>query len=575
MSLPHDETEQPQDHPSSHTNENAPIPPAAAERNGDVEDYEDGDDDESDDYPGSDGDDDEDDTLNPLAVKQAGNDAFKRGEYKAAVDLWKLALKEILKAGVAASRLDQEQAGGGGGGSFEEQLTLRLNMAQGYLKLDEPDNTVTQCEFVLNHRPDNVKALYRLALAYHHMQDWDKSLSTVDRLLSVDPENAAAKQLRATVKADKRRAAQQTSKLYAGMMRSALEEGCFETGQESTPEAAVASSSYAEEDKYIFFDPDDLSSQLWRQCHTVDALKKDRRPLLLSYPLTVLNALNQLHPPPVNELAKPRVVMHVVGVAGDYEAEAQWSAILTRVPSLKELIVVLVGFLGEGDRWGKELTYGMLGPPLPKTLESGQTLECRHFRGLYHEFTQVYGDDVAEGGGLCADLCLLSNPSIDRSLDTWLPTLTHLLKNNKLCIVTGYSRMADFTDDAVWLPTIMEELGALIKLPLMWNAFPIRVELAPLPNAPTPAQEPDKDSGERDTDEEEEEENDYTKGAGKNAVIMMFQGLVDGEAEMPPLHEVAERLRAKGVEVHSSQEGGDQQVTHSSTSETGPQGGEQ
>lgn len=50
------------------------------------------------------------------------------------------------------------------------QITCRLNMSMGYLKLGDWVEAKEQAQLVLEQRPTNVKALYRMAVALEKLQ---------------------------------------------------------------------------------------------------------------------------------------------------------------------------------------------------------------------------------------------------------------------------------------------------------------------------------------------------------------------------------------------------------------------
>lgn len=73
--------------------------------------------------------------------------------------------------------------------------------------------------------------------------------------------------------------------------------------------------------------------------------------------------------------------------------EAQWTAVLRRVPKLRTLQIVFIGFQDEDDKWSRGLREGAMSPPLTKTqgLSGGKKLVCRLFKGLYQLFVKVNG----------------------------------------------------------------------------------------------------------------------------------------------------------------------------------------
>ena len=52
---------------------------------------------------------------------------------------------------------------------------LRLNISQGYLKLNKNSEVIDNCTKVLKEEDDNLKALYRRGVAYGKAQDFEQA----------------------------------------------------------------------------------------------------------------------------------------------------------------------------------------------------------------------------------------------------------------------------------------------------------------------------------------------------------------------------------------------------------------
>lgn len=85
------------------------------------------------------------------------------------------------------------------------------------------------------------------------------------------------------------------------------------------------------------------------------------------------------------------LTIHIIGVRGDIEMECQWTSVLKRIPKLKTLQIVFIGFHDSDDRWTRGLREGVISPPLTKSqgLSGGKKLTCRLFKGLYQLFKEV------------------------------------------------------------------------------------------------------------------------------------------------------------------------------------------
>lgn len=83
--------------------------------------------------------------------------------------------------------------------------------------------------------------------------------------------------------------------------------------------------------------------------------------------------------------------IHVLGARGDVEMESHWTVFLRRVPQLKHLRIVFIGFVDADDRWARSLREGIISPPLTKSqgLQNGQRVTCWLYKGLYQLFLEV------------------------------------------------------------------------------------------------------------------------------------------------------------------------------------------
>lgn len=111
--------------------------------------------------------------LSPAeAKKEDGNQAFKRGDYDQAVSLYTQAI------------------------DLDRDLILAVNnRAMAYLKTEEWEKALSDCESVLAREPKNVKALLRAARAAMGLGLLDTARSRLDHVLSIEPNNKEATQL--------------------------------------------------------------------------------------------------------------------------------------------------------------------------------------------------------------------------------------------------------------------------------------------------------------------------------------------------------------------------------------------
>jgi len=79
------------------------------------------------------------------------------------------------------------------------KLSLHLNLALAYIKLDKPDNALRSCNDALDLDPDNVKALYRRASVYYDKKKWDDAGKDAKRAAETAPDDKAVKKLQARI----------------------------------------------------------------------------------------------------------------------------------------------------------------------------------------------------------------------------------------------------------------------------------------------------------------------------------------------------------------------------------------
>lgn len=104
---------------------------------------------------------DEEKLASALALKESGNEKLKIGNAKGAADDYKEGIDFVEHETLAESK--------------QLLKTLRLNLAQAYLKLNKSTDVVDQCTKVIKDEPNNLKALYRRGVAYGKSQDFDRA----------------------------------------------------------------------------------------------------------------------------------------------------------------------------------------------------------------------------------------------------------------------------------------------------------------------------------------------------------------------------------------------------------------
>ena len=114
--------------------------------------------------------------ANALSNKEVGNEHFKNQRYLEAAECYSHAL------------LDCPQ-------DHKFRVTFLKNRAACYLKLKQFTSALDDCTQALQIDPDDVKALYRRALAYEASGNLTEAFNDLKYLLSVDPRNKEATEL--------------------------------------------------------------------------------------------------------------------------------------------------------------------------------------------------------------------------------------------------------------------------------------------------------------------------------------------------------------------------------------------
>uniref|UniRef100_A0A0G4GJH8 Mitochondrial splicing suppressor 51-like C-terminal domain-containing protein n=1 Tax=Chromera velia CCMP2878 TaxID=1169474 RepID=A0A0G4GJH8_9ALVE len=440
-------------------------------------------------------------------LKEQGNQMFAQGDVHSAMELWKNALKQVLKGSLLPSSSTRDLT-----------VQIRLNLCSGHLKLSEWTDALTQSEVVLRMYPSNEKALYRNATAHLKLQEFNLAEKTLDRLEEVNPENMAASALRREVAQEKAQVAKQRKSLFARMMQvsssppsaDSPDKEKEEKGQESLSASVGASTglhsstqsasagalgSSADCRGEIEWQPEDRDDSLWGKSYSVDSeadCGSIRRLLTLSLPLTTLHAVERaaaaggrLGEEMRRLPSKERLCVHFVGARGDFEMSSSFAAFFLRMPRLRFLSVVCVGFLDKGDSWGRSLATEQLTPPIPKKVESvgGRSMEDREdprihlrlWKGTYHSFLNQNDDEKLENDRDCLlpDIVVFANAGLSLSVNSWAPSLAAVAKRNFPAVITGYSARDEPTNDALDMETVARAVGLHVHVPTEFNRYAI------------------------------------------------------------------------------------------------------
>jgi tetratricopeptide (TPR) repeat protein len=151
-------------------------------------------------------------------LKEKGNAAFKENNFLSARLHYEEAL-EILKphkgvAPVGETTPEKVQ-------EFQSlYLSLYANTSMVHLKEESWGLVIKSTEEILTQEPDNVKALYRRAVAHHRMGNFEQSKEGLNAVLALDAANAAAKkelvEVTKALKEQKRKEKSAMSGMFSG-----------------------------------------------------------------------------------------------------------------------------------------------------------------------------------------------------------------------------------------------------------------------------------------------------------------------------------------------------------------------
>ena len=76
-----------------------------------------------------------------------------------------------------------------------EDVTIHNNKAFCALKLNRSDEVLVNCEKVLESEPNNIKALYRQAMAWKALKEFDNAVQNLEKVLSIEENSDARREL--------------------------------------------------------------------------------------------------------------------------------------------------------------------------------------------------------------------------------------------------------------------------------------------------------------------------------------------------------------------------------------------
>ena len=107
-----------------------------------------------------------------ISLKESGNKFVKEGKLAAAIKCYN-ACEELCP----------------------ENATIYTNKAFVALKMNRPQEVLANCEKALELEPNNIKALYRQAMAWKALKEFENAVKNLEKILSIESNSDARREL--------------------------------------------------------------------------------------------------------------------------------------------------------------------------------------------------------------------------------------------------------------------------------------------------------------------------------------------------------------------------------------------
>lgn len=388
-------------------------------------------------------------TLAPDVAREKGKKAFEEGKYDKAIKAWQGGLKSILSSLCAGPEALGDMT------LSELDLTLNLNIAMAYMKKGEFMSAEKSVQKALARRdalPPHLitKALYRQASAQRAMHQLDECLVTLEDLLGVEATNTAGLQMKQEVSREvnkqKRDQKSNMKKLFSKM-----------AGEDKQEEEKLRKHRLAQRAACgVKWTEDDVDAEAYARD---EAPPTDGQNWGLNFSRTVLWALEEFAVDGGWSLPadSARASFWFLGASSTCELRfLQHADLLSRLPSVRALELVLIGFLGEvgpdnkrePDPKADALRFGGI---LQTKLDEDRRVFTRLFPGSLQEALDGRPTEpiVAPEGGVDAEeskrldglptACFIMHPQLHRYFSEFFPALQWLIRNKVPTIVVGAS----------------------------------------------------------------------------------------------------------------------------------------
>jgi len=425
----------------------------------------------------------------PAVAREKGKKAFEEGKYDKAIRIWQGGLKSILSSLCAGPQALGDMS------LSEQDLTLNLNIAMAYIKKEDFEGADRSCDKALVRReslPPHLitKALYRKASAQRSMKRLEECLGTLKDLLEVEASHAAGKQMQQEVERDwNRQIRDQKQKMKKLFSKMGSEDK--EAAEQAKAERAQARLRCA-----VRWTSDDVDSDAYERGDTPAC---DGLDWGLALTRTTLWSLEQLAVEGSNCLpdGQERASLWFLGASSS--CELRWlkpPELMARLPGVKELDVVMIGFLGElgpdnarePDPQADRLPKGA--PALESKIDEERRVLVRMVRGTLQEAlakelkpaapaapaaeeaaaAEEKAEAASEPEVAPPTACFIAHPQLHRYFSDFFPAIQWLIQRRVPTTIVGASE-----PDLSWKQDeiLLKSLGANIVVGKRESPYPM------------------------------------------------------------------------------------------------------
>ncbi|XP_065667504.1 uncharacterized protein LOC136087843 [Hydra vulgaris] len=126
------------------------------------------------------------------AKNEQAKEQYKNQDFKSAGEYYISSIRDVIPIVLQTSEFEEEVR--------KLKVTCYSNLAACQLKLKQYDRVIINCNKGLELEPDNVKCLYRRATAHLSCEDIDNAEKDVKKLILLEPNNMAFRQLLSSLK---------------------------------------------------------------------------------------------------------------------------------------------------------------------------------------------------------------------------------------------------------------------------------------------------------------------------------------------------------------------------------------